>query len=585
MTDMTVMSNVKSQMSKVFFVFLFIILATCYFLLATTTRADELEEIEKKLAELKKSLQVSQRETVTLESSFENLQRQLSDIQSRIAVIENEVDRKRAEVAEGEAILEAQQTILEERVRLFYKRSHFFSPLLLFLSQKSLASFAHEAMYQRYITQEDKKTIIAIVLYVKELEEKKKQLEVESQRLASVKKETDYQANLLQGQIAGAKAYQQQLTSQIAELTARQQEILARRQAALNLPATLGSGPLFCTDDRKIDPGFSPAFAFYTFGIPHRVGMNQYGAWGRANIGQSEEEILRAYYDNFELKKDYDSGITINVDGYGGFNIEDYVKRIYEMPSSWPMAALKAQAIAARSYALAYTDNGSRSICPTQKCQVFKPEEKGGAWNQAVEETRGWVMIAGGKPITAWYASTAGGFLFNSGDVWRNTTPWTKRMRDANGDVGSLADLQQKAYDRESPCFYSAQGLRHEYNKSAWLKSAEVADIVNVILLSRVCSDCGEKLYQTDKPHPFGGEVWSEKRAKQELKDRGVNPVNNVSDASVSVDFGLGKTNSITISTDGGSYTFSGGEFKNWFNLRAPANIQIVGPLFNVEKK
>ncbi|KKU34644.1 MAG: hypothetical protein UX50_C0015G0016, partial [Candidatus Beckwithbacteria bacterium GW2011_GWA1_46_30] len=30
---------------------------------------------------------------------------------------------------------------------------------------------------------------------------------------------------------------------------------------------------------------------------------------------------------------------------------------------------------------------------------------------------------------------------------------------------------------------------------------------------------------------------------------------------------------------------FTGSEFKDWFNLRAPANIQIVGPLYNVERR
>ena len=53
----------------------------------------------------------------------------------------------------------------------------------------------------------------------------------------------------------------------------------------------------------------------------------------------------------------------------------------------------------------------------------------------------------------------------------------------------------------------------------------------------------------------------------------------------MSADFGNGKTNSINLTGDAGSQSFDGPEFKDWFNLRAPANIQIVGPLFNVERK
>ena len=54
------------------------------------------------------------------------------------------------------------------------------------------------------------------------------------------------------------------------------------------------------------------------------------------------------------------------------WNIEEYLKHLYEMPSGWPSEALKSQAIAARSYALSYTNNGSGSICPSQQCQVVK---------------------------------------------------------------------------------------------------------------------------------------------------------------------------------------------------------------------
>ena len=163
--------------------------------------------------------------------------------------------------------------------------------------------------------------------------------------------------------------------------------------------------------------------------------------------------------------------------------------------------------------------------------------------------------------------------------------PWTKRFRDTNGDVSSFADIISKSYDKNSPCLYSAQGFRTQYNKSAWLKSSEVADIVNIILLARADGGTKDHLYQTDKAHPYGGEVWNEEKVRQELKNRNITPYNSISDISVSPDFGSGITNSITLSGDAGSINISGSEFKDWFNLRAPANIQIVGPLFNIEKK
>ena len=73
-------------------------------------------------------------------------------------------------------------------------------------------------------------------------------------------------------------------------------------------------------------------------------------------------------------------------------------------------------------------------------------------------------------------------------------------------------------------------------------------------------------------------------KVKQELQNRGGSAFSSVSDISVSADFGSGKTTNVHVSGDAGSVDISGSDFKNYFNLRAPANIQIVGPLYNVEK-
>jgi hypothetical protein len=158
-------------------------------------------------------------------------------------------------------------------------------------------------------------------------------------------------------------------------------------------------------------------------------------------------------------------------------------------------------------------------------------------------------------------------------------------MRDTTGDISNFSDLFGRAYDRESPCFYAAQGFRSEYGKSAWLKAEELADIVNTLLLAKKDSSTQNHLSQPDKASPDNEETWNPDRVRQELKNRGGNPFSRINDVSVDWDKGSGKTSSINFSGDAGSASFDAGEFKNFFNLRAPANIQIVGPLYNVEKK
>jgi len=539
-------------------------------------RADELEDITKELETLKKDLS-------SKEANYQELTTRLNQIKNQVSQLEIEIVEKENQVKKGEQALAYQKNLLNERSKSYYKNIQQSSlTLLSMLVADNLSDSFRKFSYQRSLVNEDKNTIIKVVLYIKNLEEIKASLTTEKNQLTYVKQEVDTQSKVLSSQIS-------QTRSKIAQLSTRQQQLISERLAALGISrsaASLGRCDSDLTNGR--DPGFSPRFAFFTYGVPNRVGMNQFGAYGRAKAGQNEEEILRAYYDNFELKKDYDKSININVNGYGSYNIEDYVKRIYEVPESWGadgMASLKAQAIASRSYALAYTNNGSGSICATEQCQVFHSDPKGGAWEQAVNDTAGWVMVQGGSPIKAWYSSTHGGYILKSSEIGWSDTSWTKHANDFDGSVGSFSDLSSKAYDRESPWFYCDWGSRSEYNKTAWLKTEELADMVNVVLLARADSSTQEHLYQVDKPHPYGGEVWNQDKVKQELKNRNISYFNRIDSDSVGADFSYGKTSSINFSGDSGSVSFDGAEFKNFFNLRAPANIQIVGPLYNIEKR
>lgn len=572
----------KLKLLAILYTFLFL---NSLFLILPPAYADELSDLEKTLSDLKRALQMSISATTPLEKDLGRLQANLDEIRRKTGILEKEVDLKEKQVLEGAKLLILAEEMLGEKVRRIYKTNAMFSSYkFLFLLRENLTSAIRQYGYQRKVIDSDRDTIVKVVLYIKDLEQKKKELESEKVRLAIIKKEVDEQAQFLDKEISGAKKYQKTLSVKIAQLSARQQELLAAKFSSLNLPTSLGGGPLYCTDDRKLDPGFSPRFAAFTFGIPHRVGMNQYGALGRAKAGQNYQDILRAYYSgiNFEKK---DPNMKIKVQGHGEKSLDDYLLGIYEMPNDWPIDALKAQAVAARSYAISYTNSGDNEICTTQACQVYKGGNKGGQWEQAVKSTSGEVMVAGGEVIKAWYASTFGGYSFASSDVWGSQRSFTQRMRDTTGDVNSFNDLFDKGYDRESPCFYAAQGFRPENAKSAWLKNDELADIVNVLLLAKKDNDTQKHLSQTDKPNPDNEETWDSGRVKNELKNRGVAPFNSISEVSVDWDKGNGITTSIRFNGDAGSSSFDGGEFKNFFNLRAPANIQIVGPLYNIEKR
>lgn len=554
-------------------------------MLAGRARATSpIEELQTEIDKLSASLEMSRRATTPLETELTRLREKLASIQAGIDKAKADLRSLEVSISEREKEFGQNYVLLAEGVVSYYKILRYDSSSLSLFAKDSAGGMIRDLFYRQTVTDRYKDVIEKISRELLALEADKKKAQEDKMALDALQLKVDKEAKFFEGEISGAKAYQKKLSQQIATLNAKQQQIISQRLSSLGLPISLGAGTMMCTDDRNLDPGFSPGFAFYTFGIPHRVGMNQYGAYGRAKAGQDYKTILQAYFNGISFESGKEN-IQIKIQGYSERPLDEYLLGIYEMPESWDMNALKAQAVAARSYALAYTNNGQGEICTTQACQVWKPDKKTGQWQQAVEQTKGEVMVNGGQVIKAWYSSTDGGYTFTSGDVWGTDKPWTKRSRDTTGDVGSFDQLKEKAYDKDSPCFYSAQGWRNEYAKSAWLKSSEVADITNSLMLAKADSGAGEHLYQTDKPHPFGGEIWNEERVKSELRGKGITPFNSVSNVSVGADFGSGQTNGVTISGDAGTQNFSGSEFKNYFNLRAPANIQIVGPLYNVERR
>ncbi len=545
---------------------------------------------------INQALQASINATAPLQSKLDGINSQIKGIKNTVADIEENLAGKKRDIEKGYLDLAKQQNILNITIRDYYIKSYYNSPLLLLLSANSVSEFTQILGYQRANADRDKAIITNIAVTIKDLEDRKKQLEAQETQLTALKAALDKQSAELDKIVSGAKAYQSTLSTQLSQLNSIQQSILAAKLAGLNIPlyAYTTQGGCSSDIDPYKDPGFGGTkFGFFTYGVPNRVGMNQYGAKGRAeaNSSISYSDILHAYYNNVDIS-DTDTSKNIVVNGtneYGqtfnnqSMNIEDYVKHIYEMPTNWPAAALQAQAVAARTYGLYAMSKGF--VYPSQKDQVVKQEINSQAWQDAVDATKGKIMTNGGQPIAAWFSSTHGGIEYTSGEIGWQDRPWTKHIADTpSGSVSSFDDLKSNAYDKNSPWFYCDWGGRSAYNKTAWLKGDEVADIVNVILLLQNNSDARNHLYQTDKPNPAGTDTWDASRVKQELSKYRT-PYNSISNISVSADFNSGRATTVNVTGDAGSVGISASDFKNYFNLRAPANIQIVGPLYNVEQR
>tara|TARA_Y100000589_G_scaffold290536_1_gene293299 strand:+ start:1290 stop:2477 length:1188 start_codon:yes stop_codon:yes gene_type:complete len=113
--------------------------------------------------------------------------------------------------------------------------------------------------------------------------------------------------------------------------------------------------------------------------------------------------------------------------------IEKYLSSVVgsEMPYKWPLEALKAQAIASRTYALKKTGNRIYDIDSTQKDQVYNGlESKTRKTTRAVNKTRSLVILHNNKLINALFHSSSAGMTENSEEVWKNKYPYLVSVKD-----------------------------------------------------------------------------------------------------------------------------------------------------------
>ena len=111
-----------------------------------------------------------------------------------------------------------------------------------------------------------------------------------------------------------------------------------------------------------------------------------------------------------------------------------------EMPAAWPLEALKAQTVAARTFAVFHGGRHIRDgydICADTHCQVYggAAAEKP-ASTAAVDATRGMVLYSAGKPIDAFFHTDSGGMTENSEDVWGTYYPYLRAAREDNLKTG-----------------------------------------------------------------------------------------------------------------------------------------------------
>ncbi len=178
-------------------------------------------------------------------------------------------------------------------------------------------------------------------------------------------------------------------------------------------------------------------------------------------------------------------------------DLEEYLYSVLggEMPTNWPLEALKAQAVAARSYALYQRQTGANTVFDvgdTTRWQVYGGvQEETNTTVAAVQGTRGQVLTYNGQIINAVFHSSSGGHTENVEDVWLSALPYLRAVPD---------------YDQAAPVFqwtvtFSADQMRQKITGVGNIISfaAERSTPRGRLKSVRVVGDAGERVLTGDE--------------------------------------------------------------------------------------
>ncbi|MGM0410718.1 MAG: SpoIID/LytB domain-containing protein, partial [Bacillota bacterium] len=181
----------------------------------------------------------------------------------------------------------------------------------------------------------------------------------------------------------------------------------------------------------------------------------------------------RQYRGDFEL-------YTVNDNNFNLVNIVNMAEYLYsvvpaEMPALWPLEALKAQSIAARSYALRHFDrhlDKGYNLCDSVHCAAYngvKSEHQ--RTYEAVNETAKEVAYFNSRIIDAVFSSNSGGYTESSNDVWGNENEY---LNGRSTMIDNDFKFPLESYDfnrwlKTSPPSYSKGDFASD-NSYRWVK-------------------------------------------------------------------------------------------------------------------
>jgi stage II sporulation protein D len=224
--------------------------------------------------------------------------------------------------------------------------------------------------------------------------------------------------------------------------------------------------------DQKLDPAQTYSVRRSAAGLDLRdaTGKSVGTVAGTLRVDAPVGQALRLNGTSVPGVRDglYRGSLLISAAGSGlvavnALDLEDYVRGVVsgESPSAWPTEALKAQAVAARTYAItSHAGGGLFDQYADTRSQVYRGvSAETPNTDAAVQATRGQVVTFGGQPVTTYFFSTSGGETedVENSFVGSQPKPWLKAVDDPFDSVSPK--------HRWGPFRFTAAQVQHKLHR------------------------------------------------------------------------------------------------------------------------
>ena len=492
----------------------------------------EIEQKQKEMEEKQKVLDKAKAEGKSLSVRSGTLEDQLAQVntdlvasQATLEATKIEIDELLANITILEQYIEEQKANLGKSATSLYQMSQMSDVERIFASD-GLGEYVIVTSLRENVVEQSRTKIDELVGQVELVSSAKAMAETQKTTLEQLIADLATQQTSLNGelailnaQIAENKKTTSSIKGQISGLQSDIDQLEEEQQRLLEeVERGMGGGGKQEIPLNSGDYYFSGRGRYSKQG--HGVGMSQWGAYGMAEHGFTYSQILTHYYTNVTIGQS--SVTTIPVSGHGNMNIETYVsglgevadkacgtvaqaqarpdKYVVDNPNSswdcWPEESIKAQVVAARSYAINYTRPTSKypngkPICTDAGCQVYKG---GTAKKWAADETTGQAVLYKSKVIGAYYHASAGGRTENNENIFatdgKTGTPY-----------GYLRGVDESAYAHRDSYYnwrWSTNGFSKEEMRTmvngvvATIKSAYNTSTTRYPYYNSLPNDIGE---------------------------------------------------------------------------------------------